>query len=68
MIISKVTTFDLSNADIKQPMSEMSLAYHRIRNDQTQSLSERFEIDRELPPRRSFGTIQEGDQNILPQL
>ena len=66
MTISQVTAFDLFNADINQGMTKMSLADQRIRNDQTKSLSERFEINRELPPRRSFGTIQEG-KNILPQ-
>ena len=66
MTISQVIAFDLSNADINQGMTEMSLVDQRIRNDQTKSLLERFEINGELPPRRSFGTIQEGE-NILPQ-
>ena len=66
MTISQVTAFDLSNADINQGTTKMSLADQRIRNDQTKSLFERFEINDEHPPGHSFGTIQEGE-NILPQ-
>ena len=61
MIISKVTAFDLSNADINQRTLKTSLADQRIRNDQTQSLSKRFEIS----GRRTFGTIQEGENIYL---
>jgi hypothetical protein len=43
----------------------MSLADQIIRNDQKQSLSEIFEINHEQPPRRSFGTIQEGENLYL---
>ncbi len=64
IIISKVTAFDLSNVDINQRTSEMSFV-ERILNIYAKLFSETFGIIRELPSRRTFGTIQEGKKNYL---
>jgi hypothetical protein len=64
IIISKVTAFDLSDADINQRTSKMSFV-ERILNIYAKLFLEAFGIIRELPSRHTFGTIQEGKKNYL---